>query len=187
MIRLSGGAAVNNRMALLVAEMDTPAQPQFMCTPSKPGARLTGQVMKPFLIVGVLSAFVIGCGKSLVTPTPTIPQVAGAYAGGITIVYPDIPRTLTCPATTTVTQSGSLVSLAPLVLAGQCGGVSVALGQVAIDATGSFSNQSGSLSEPCGVYDFIGSGGFFGRELRISMSTSSRTCPAFNLTAILNR
>ena len=135
----------------------------------------------------VVVALSSACGGTPTTPTPAIPQVAGAYVGTMTLVYPTIPRTLICPASTSVTQSGTLVSLAPLVLAGQCGGVSVALGQVAIDATGSFSNQSGSLSEPCGVYDFIGSGGFFGRELRISMSTSSRTCPAFNLTAILNR
>ena len=188
MIRLAGGTAVNNRMALLVAEIDTPAQPQFMCTPSKPGARLTGRVMKPFLIVGVLSAFVIGCGKSLVTPTPTIPHVAGAYAGGITLVYPDVPRTLTCPATTTVTQSGSLVSLAPLVLSGQCGSVSVPLGQLTIDATGSFLSQSGSLNEPsCGVYNYVASGGFFGREFRLSMNATSQTCARFNFSTVLTR
>ena len=82
------------------------------------------------VVVALLSA----CGKTPTAPAPAIPQVAGAYAGGITIVYPDVPRTLACPATTTVTQSGSLVSLAPLVLTGQCGSVSVPLGQLTIDA-----------------------------------------------------
>lgn len=145
--------------------------------------------MKKLLSLGVLAFFVIGCGSSTPTaPTPSIPQVAGSYSGGVTIVYPEIPRSLTCPATTTVTQSGALVSLAPMILTGQCGGVSVPLGQLTIDTTGSFVSQSGSLNEPsCGLYDFVASGGFFGRELRLSMNATSRTCINFNFTTVLVR
>src|SRR5687767_9417662 len=62
------------------------------------------------------------------------------------------------------------------------------LGQGSIDATGAI--DGGSLvttyDEPsCGTYSMAISGGFFGRDLRISVAATSRTCYNFNFTATL--
>ena len=40
--------------------------------------------------------------------------MSGNYSGSITLTYPEVPLTLTCPATTVIAQSGSSVSIAPL-------------------------------------------------------------------------
>lgn len=137
----------------------------------------------------------LACGGGSDSPTspsrsstPSAPSVAGNYAGSVTIVYPEVPLTLICPATTSVNQTGFSVSIAPLVVTGQCGRLSAPIGSTTIDANGSLGNESGSFSEPsCGTYSYGASGGFFGRELRVSMIASSRTCLNFNLTAVLSR
>lgn len=141
----------------------------------------------------VLAISAIACGSSSpTTPTPvapTVPQVAGSYAGTITITYPEINRTLSCPATTSVTQSGSSVNIAPLALSGLCAGLSIPFGGDAIDATGNFtSSPTGTYSDPsCGSYSYVSSGGFFGRELRLSMTAISSTCLDLNFSANLTR
>lgn len=136
----------------------------------------------------VLSA--CGGGGSPTSPTPTTPSVAGSYSGTATFTFPALQTTVSCPASTTVTQSGKSVSIAPIVLRGDCDTLSIPFGQVTIDSTGAFEggNTTGTFNEPtCGTYSVVGSGGFFGRELRISVTATSATCVNFNFTAVLNR
>ena len=165
-------------------------------------------------ILCVLLALV-GCGGgSPSAPTPQIPNVAGNYAGTTTVTFPELAASVSCPTTTTVTQSGSTVNIAPLVLGGECGNLSLPVGQETIDNTGNIQGEnSGTFDEPsCGRYTFTprqgertrppgapitghaiprgtaeGSGGFFGRDLRLSMSATSTTCLNMNLTITLTR
>jgi hypothetical protein len=144
------------------------------------------------MVSAVLSASACGGdgGNGPTGPSSTIPNVTGNYSGNTTITFPELSTQLNCPTSTSVTQSGATVSIAPLVLRGDCGGVSVPLGQVTIDATGALGggSESGTYTEPsCGTYNYAASGGFFGRELRISMTASSSTCYNFNFTATLAR
>jgi hypothetical protein len=131
-----------------------------------------------------------GGGSSPSSPTPQLPSVAGSYSGLTSFAFPELGMSLTCPASTTVTQSGSTVSVAPIVLRGECGALSIPLGQGTIDATGAIDggSVSGTYNEPsCGTYQMIGSGGFFGRDFKLSISATSATCYNFNMTATLTR
>ena len=135
----------------------------------------------------VLAFICAGCGggdgSSLTGPSSTIPNVTGNYLGNTTMTFPELSRSVTCPTSTSVTQSGNTVSIAPLTLAGTCGNMSIPVGQATIDATGSFPNESGTFSDPsCGSYNYTASGGFFGRDLRLSINATSRTCYNLNMT-----
>lgn len=147
--------------------------------------------MRYLLIVAAL--FTVSCGGgeggSPMAPTPQIPNVVGNYVGSTTMSFPELQVSVTCTTTTTTTQSGSTVSIAPFVLAGQCGNTSIPIGQVTIDNTGAIQGQNTSTySDPsCGVYNVTGSGGFFGRELRFSVVATSATCYNFNMTVTLTR
>ena len=153
-------------------------------------------------LLALVSIIVLGlsaCGgdnKNPTSPTPfsttpTFPQVSGNYSGSITITFPEVPLTLTCPATTVIAQSGSSVSIAPLLLSGACAGVldSLPLGTVTIDTNGAITGDGMDtyIEEDCGTYNVTGSGGFFGRELRLSLLATSTTCLNFNFTAVLSR
>lgn len=140
-------------------------------------------------VILCLSLVLAACGGAGPTaPTQRFPQVAGSYFGTVTIVYPQLGRTLNCSASTTVNQNGAALSIAPMILGGVCGNLSLPLGDTTIDANGSLGNESGSVSEPsCGLYHYSGSGGFFGREFRFSAVYSSSTCVNFNITATLAR
>lgn len=143
--------------------------------------------MKYTLIVALV--LVAGC-SSPTAPTPQIPNVGGSYSGTVTVNLPEVPASRTCPANTAVTQSGSTVSIAPIILSGTCGNLSIPFGQTTIDATGAFTGQnSGSFFEPTcgGTYNYTASGGFFGRELRLTMNATSAICFNFNFTAVLTR
>jgi hypothetical protein len=72
-------------------------------------------------------------------------------------------------------------------LRGECGTMSAPLGEVIIDATGSLGQESGTFSDSCGVYSYTASGGFFGRDLRMSLVATSRTCWNMNMTINLSR
>ena len=138
--------------------------------------------------LALVSIIVLGlsaCGgdnKSPTSPTPlpttpTFPQVSGNYSGSITFSYPEVPLTLTCPATTVITQSGSSVSMTPLLLSGDCAGDSLPLGTVTIDTNGAITDDGmDTYTEDCGTYNVTGSGDFFGRELRFSLVATSTTC-----------
>jgi hypothetical protein len=87
-----------------------------------------------------------------------------------------------------VTQtSGGQVSIAPVQLGGECGGMSIPIGDMTIDATGSLGQDSGTYSDSCGLYNASGSGGFFGRKLQASFIYTSRTCYNMNVTFNLTR
>lgn len=137
----------------------------------------------------LLLLFAVGCGGSSPTaPTPRIPDVAGNYAGTLTFVYPQIDRTVVCPASTTIQQTGGALSVAPILLSGPCGNVSFPVGDLDIDANGSIGTETNTIFEPtCGTYQYTASGGFFGREFRFSAIYSSSTCLGFTVTATLTR
>ena len=80
------------------------------------------------------------------------------------------------------------INIAPIQLRGECGNLSFPIGEATINATGSLGNEDGSFSEPsCGVYNYTASGGFFGRELRMSGVYTSRTCLNMNITINMTR
>lgn len=147
--------------------------------------------MRVFLACATICATMACGGSSPTTPTPTIPQVAGTYTGQVTITLPEVPSSRTCPAQTAVTQSGSSVNIAPIVFTGTCGNLSVPMGPTTIDATGALASSgiAQTFFEPTcgGNYTTIGSGGFFGRELRITLTATSSACLNFNFTAVLTR
>ena len=145
-------------------------------------------------LVSIIVLGLSACGGDNQNPTspttPTFPQVSGNYSGSVTLTYPEVPLTVTCPATTVIAQSGSSVSIAPLLLSGACAGVldSLPLGTVTIDTNGAITDDAEfSTEEDCGTYNGTGSGGFFGRELRFSLVATSTTCLNFNFTAVLSR
>ena len=148
-------------------------------------------VVRLFLIA-LAPLFLVACGgdggNNLIGPTSTIPNVAGNYAGSFSVVFPELGRTAGCRATTSVTQgSGGNINIAPLQLSGDCGLTSLPFGPATIDATGSLGSTSTTLQQSCGTYAASGSGGFFGRELRLSMSYVSSTCYNMNITITLTR
>ena len=146
--------------------------------------------MRKLLISLVLLLPLVACGGGNPSaPTPQIPNVVGNYSGTTVFTYPELAAQVTCSTTTSVTQSGSTVNVAPLLLGGQCGNLSIPIGQQTIDNTGAFQGQStGTFDEPsCGRYSASASGGFFGRDLRISMIATSATCLNLNATINLTR
>ncbi len=141
-----------------------------------------------------LAILFVSCGgggsNGGTSPTPTIPSVSGTYTGTATFAFPELNQSLPCPASTSVTQSGASVNIAPVILRGDCGNISIPVGSATIDATGALGagSATGTYNEPsCGTYTYAGSGGFFGRELRISIAMSSATCYNINFTAVLTR
>lgn len=147
------------------------------------------------LVLGLFAAIsCASCSGGSSSPTaPTTasaPTVSGSYSGTVVFTFPELRTSVTCPANTTVTQSGRTVSIAPIVTSGQCAGMSIPFGQTTIDNTGAIEGGSstGSYTDPsCGTYSYSASGGFFGRELRVSLSATSRTCWNLNATISLSR
>jgi hypothetical protein len=137
-------------------------------------------------VLSLVTAFVAGCGSSdSVAPTPTYPNVAGKYSGSITITYQLVGQSITCPATTTVTQSGPNVTLAPLSVAGVCpslGLSSFPAGDFLITNTGSLGTQSANnipMASCNGTYNATASGGFFSSTLQFTFVytvASGNTC-----------
>ena len=105
------------------------------------------------------------------------------------MTFPELNESVSCPTTTSVTQSGGSISMAPLVLGGACGNFSIPVGAGSIDTNGALQGStSGTYNEPsCGTYNWTGSGGFFGRDLRMSINATSLTCYNFNMTMNLTR
>lgn len=144
--------------------------------------------MKVVSLLTVLTLFVAGCGGSPTSPGGTqvggYPSVAGNYSGTTVMTFPELSETVSCPTTTAVTQDGGQLTIAPFILNGVCGGASVPAGPAVIDSSGALiAASSGSYNDPdCGTYNYTFSGGFFDRELRMSMNATSQTCYNFNLT-----
>jgi hypothetical protein len=144
---------------------------------------------RSLLVVCLLAAATLSlaCGDDNGPGPSRIPNVAGNYNGTTTVVFPELSQTVSCPTSTTVTQSGSTISIAPIRLSGQCGSTTIPVGSTTIDATGSLGQESGTTSDTCGVYTYTGSGGFFGRDLRISFVYTSRTCYNMNVSINLTK
>jgi len=149
--------------------------------------------MKVVSFVTVLALVAAGCGGSPASPGGTevgqFPSVAGTYSGTTVMVFPELSETVSCPTTTAVTQSGAQITIAPFVLNGDCGGISVPIGPALIDNAGAFvAASSGSFNDPdCGTFTYTFSGGFFDRELRMSMRATSPICYNFDLTISMFR
>ena len=140
------------------------------------------------LLVLVLCVGVTACGGKSPTSPDEFPAVAGSYSGTTTIVFPELNQTVTCPTTTTVTQSGSSVNIAALQLSGECGTMSVPMGPGVIDDDGELQGQrTGTVTDTCGTYTFNGTAGFVGRELRVTIAFVSNTCWNMNLSIRLTR
>lgn len=127
--------------------------------------------------VGVLVIiFASGCGSggsSPTAPSSPYPTVGGNYAGTITITFPSLGGSLSCPATTTVTQSGANVTFAPLTMTGACTTLlpSLPLGDFTISTTGSLGGQTLNniaVASCSGTYNAVASGGFFGTSFQFS-------------------
>jgi hypothetical protein len=142
--------------------------------------------MRKLFVLALVPLLFTACGDDNDLTGPSgFPSVAGNYSGTTTIVAPELGESLVCPTTTSVTQSGSSVNIAPLVLGGDCGGQSIPVGPMTIDANGSLGAGSGTYTEPsCGTYDYTASGGFFDRTLQMSIIATSATC--FNLNMTIN-
>jgi hypothetical protein len=144
------------------------------------------------ILVFVLSTVACGGGSDggvTGPPVPQIPTVAGNYSGMTNVIYPEIGESVACPTSTIVTQSGNNLNFSPIVLGGICGGYSLPLGRATIDNTGAIDGGSttGTISADCGMYTYTASGGFFGRELRLSFNATSQTCLNMNITMTLTR
>jgi len=149
-------------------------------------------VLTRLFLIALAPLLLVACGgdggNNLTGPSSTIPNVAGNYAGTMTASLPELGRTASCRATTTVTQGGGgNVSIAPIQLSGECGLTSLPFGSATIDSTGSLGSTTATVRESCGTYSATGSGGFFGRELRLSMVYISSTCYNMNITITLTR
>jgi hypothetical protein len=144
---------------------------------------------KVFCCWAFLLFLVIGCGGNDSSgPSNQIPDVTGSYNGTTTVTFPAIPRTVACTSSTSVTQSGSSVSIAPLQLSGaECPTLSISVGSATIDATGAIGSASGTVSQSCGTYSYTRSGGFVGRNLRMSFVYTSSTCVNMNISIDLSK
>lgn len=144
--------------------------------------------MKVVSVLTVLALFAAGCGGSPTSPGGTqagqYPSVSGNYSGTTIMTFPELSETVSCPTTTAVTQTGAQLTIAPFVLNGACGGVSVPFGAALIDNSGAFvAASSGTFNDPdCGTINYTFSGGFVDRELRMSMRATSSICYNFDLT-----
>ena len=119
------------------------------------GLNVTGAAyMKRGLSV-VLLFCAVGCDKSPTNPSSPYPNVAGNYAGLVTFSFPS-SGILACAATTTVTQSGWSVTVAPMSLAGDCSRLvpSLPVGNLTLSTTGSLfiGTQSNLYVASCNGY-----------------------------------
>ena len=113
-------------------------------------------------------------GNPTAPDSPAVQSVAGSYSGTVSI------GGIICATTTSVTQNGSYVAIAPLQV-GECinaptnsfvssfGLSSIPLSQTTIDETGRFGQVSGTLPNDHCAYSYYGTGGL-SRDLRISFT-----------------
>ena len=140
---------------------------------------------------GVFCLWASACSGSdkPAAPTPTYPQVAGNYTG--TATFTATTATATCAASTAVSQSGNRVNLAPIQLGSECGLTTIPGGQFAITTTGALEIAPTTVFDSgCdGTYQVTGSGGFFDRELRITLTytNSAPRCVLRSFTTTMTR
>jgi hypothetical protein len=134
--------------------------------------------MKRILSVLAISLCMAACSDSSsspAAPSSPYPRVAGNYTGSVTFSYSSLASSLTCPATTTVTQTDATVTFAPLTIAGSCGTTfpSFPLGSFTLSTDGSLgsSSQNGIFVASCnGVYNATESGSFSGSSFKFSLT-----------------
>ena len=127
-------------------------------------------------VLGCVSLSGCGGGSTPTTPSPQYPAVAGNYSGAAKITLNKLGGSLDCPASTTVTQSGASVTLAPLTLTGACAGVgSVPLGRFALSTTGALalSQNNVPIADCNGAYNATADGGFSGSTLQFSLALTA--------------
>ena len=83
-----------------------------------------------------------GCGSTPAAPTPTYPNVAGTYTGTATFTTTTI--SVSCPASTAVSQAGNRVNIAALQLGPECGTGNIPGGQFTITTTGALEGIASS-------------------------------------------
>jgi len=141
-------------------------------------------------VLMLLPVLFAGCGNNLTDPSTQIPSVvpsvAGQYSG--TTRISESPGAIVWSTTTSVTQSGTTVSVEPLQLSGgQCPS-SIPFGETTIDKAGSLGTKSGTFSQCHCVYNYVATGGFIQRDLQISLHATSPTeCYDLRLTINLTR
>ena len=154
--------------------------------------------MKKLIYCTFLLLIATACGSSNpAAPTASgPPNVVGNYSGTATFTYITLGRVLSCPATTSVNQNGNSVSIAPIVLSGTCATLgSIPFGSATIDNTGSLGNSGNIVVAlpPCGNYNAVASGGFFGNTLQFSLNYTAQTTACvstlgnFSITGNLSR
>jgi hypothetical protein len=94
-----------------------------------------------------------------------------------------------CAASTVVSQSGPVVTIAPIALGSECGGGSIPVGSATVDSAGRLrAGTNATFTEPgCPTYTVSGTGQFSGRELRLSLVATSARCWSLDLDARLTR
>ena len=147
------------------------------------------------LLVPLLLA---ACDGNVTAPnSPPVPSVAGSYSG---TVRPGGIDGIICATTTSVTQNGSYVALAPLQV-GECintptnssvsslGLSSIPLSQTTIDETGRLGQVSGRLANHRCGYSYWGTPSFDPnlRMYLIMEPASEETCYGLRLTVNLTR
>lgn len=63
------------------------------------------------------------------------------------MTFPELSETVSCPTTTAVTQTGAQLTIAPFILSGACGGLSVPFGAALIDGQGAFVAATSGATE----------------------------------------
>src|SRR5262245_38141039 len=118
-------------------------------------------MMRKTIVCLAVALLTAACGDNGTGPSQ-IPNVAGTYSGTTSFAFPDLGVSGSCPTSTSVTQNGATLNIAPIVLGGSCGNQSIPVGQTTIDNIGSLTVQaSGTTTNPsCGVYTYNISGGF---------------------------
>src|SRR4029453_11289254 len=99
--------------------------------------------------IAIPLAMTAGAGSNDVTgPSNSIPDVAGSYRGTATFSYPELGGSFSCPSSTSVTQTGGYVNIAPVQLGGDCASAglgSIPVGDMQIDTTGSLGSTTMTL------------------------------------------
>ena len=175
---------------------------------SYPMPKMLEQMMFRAVVASLLSIAAAACSENGPVTTPTGPtrQILSTsepfddsprftrldggvtYSGSATKWVPTLEGSLTCPTSTSVRRDGNRVVIAPLLLEGECHNLGMPVGELSIDATGNIQlPNSGIYRVSCGTYTYMTMGRLTERELHLSISATSQTCPDFTMTATLSR
>lgn len=137
-------------------------------------------------MLACVALFVAGCGggsspTAPSTPTgPTYPSVAGNYSGTMTFTFSTLGGSVTCPVSTTVSQTGASVTIGTITASGTCAsfGTLPSLGTFTITSSGSLGTTTvnnvpgGSCN---GSYSTTFTSGFSGSTLQFTFAFSGAT------------